>query len=168
MANKTGTPSALGVTPLLEGEKSAPVRVRAPVWVFERLRGRSAAEVGKLLGEALAAEGKGGEVHLVETRRRSGRLAEQVPALRVLSAHVPRSLRWRPERAAEVERLLGQGERLTADGVNWRTAAGELLGWRLAEALADAGTLEPEGVSAEAEKLADSLPSAGLLEPPPA
>lgn len=146
MANKTGTPSALGVTPLSEGEQSAPVRVRAPAWVFERLRGRSAAEVGALLVAALGSEGKDpAAVRMVETRKRSGRLAEQVPALRVVSPSVPRSLRWRPDRVTEAERLLSQGERLTADGVNWRTAAGELLGWRLAEALTDAGTLTPEG-----------------------
>lgn len=150
----------MGVTPLGEGEKSAPVRVRAPLWVFERLQGRSAAEVGALLVTALGAEGKeGGAVQLVETRKRSARLAEQLPTLRVTSAHVPRSLRWKPERVAEVEALLQDGSRLTADGVNWRTAAGRVLGWRLAEALADAGTLTPESEPLPAGT-GDVIPSA--------
>lgn len=53
MANRKGTPESLGVTPLAEGEHSRPVRVRAEAWVFEALKGRSAAEVGALLASAL-------------------------------------------------------------------------------------------------------------------
>lgn len=53
MANRKGTPESLGVTPLAEGEHSRPVRVRAESWVFEALKGRSAAEVGALLASAL-------------------------------------------------------------------------------------------------------------------
>lgn len=41
------------MTPLAEGEQSRPVRVRAESWVFEALKGRSAAEVGALLASAL-------------------------------------------------------------------------------------------------------------------
>lgn len=53
MANPNGTPETLGVTPLADGELSRPIRVRAETWVFEALRGRSAAEVGALLASAL-------------------------------------------------------------------------------------------------------------------
>lgn len=53
MANPNGTPESLGVTPLAVGEHSRPVRVRAEAWVFEALKGRSAAEVGALLASAL-------------------------------------------------------------------------------------------------------------------
>ncbi len=46
-------PKALGVEPLAEGELSRPVRIRASREVHERLKGMSAAEIGKLLEKAL-------------------------------------------------------------------------------------------------------------------
>lgn len=38
---------------LPEGYASKPVRVRAPTWVHERLRGMTAAEIGETLERAL-------------------------------------------------------------------------------------------------------------------
>ena len=58
MANRRGTPESLGVTPLAEGEHSRPVRVRAEAWVFEALKGRSAAEVGALSERVYKGSGR--------------------------------------------------------------------------------------------------------------
>ncbi len=51
--NPKGHIATLGTVPLAVGEKSRPVRIRAQEWVFDRLAGMSAAEVGKLMESAL-------------------------------------------------------------------------------------------------------------------
>ncbi|WP_291426979.1 hypothetical protein [Deinococcus sp.] len=60
--NPKGHIATLGTVPLAAGEKSRPVRVRAREWVFERLAGMSAAEVGELIESALRGlDGKPGK-----------------------------------------------------------------------------------------------------------
>lgn len=53
MANPRGNPKSLNVVPLSDAEQSRPVRVRAETWVFDALKGMSAAEIGQLISTAL-------------------------------------------------------------------------------------------------------------------
>lgn len=68
-------------------------------------------------------------------RGKTTRLALTAPVLHVLTTTVPRGKGWKPEKYAEAERLLKQGDTLTADGVDYRTQQGEVMSWRTAEAL---------------------------------
>jgi hypothetical protein len=52
-------------------------------------------------------------------------------------------LGWKPERYEYANALLAQGDVLTADGVNYRTAKGEVMGYKTAEALVHLGVLVP-------------------------
>lgn len=54
MSNPRGTPESLGVIPLSDGEQSRTIRVRAPSWVFEQLKGKNALQIGELLAAALS------------------------------------------------------------------------------------------------------------------
>ena len=76
-------------------------------------------------------------------RTNSERLALHVPALGVMQQRVPRGLGWKPDRYAQTEALLSQGDVLLADGVNYRTAQGNLMGYRTVEALVRLGVLVP-------------------------
>jgi len=76
-------------------------------------------------------------------RTDSVRLALSVPYLNVMQRPMMRGLGWKPERYDRVNRMLGEGDTLTADGVNYRTAAGSLMDYRTAEALVRLGVLVP-------------------------
>lgn len=141
MANQTGHPESLGVVPLSEGEQSRTVRVRAPAWVHDRLKGMTAAQVGELLTQALT----GGEWSMGQpnTMPTSPALAtapatptlEGRTQLQVVATQIPQALknklRWSVDRYATLEALLSAGELLTLDVTNgksiWRTAAGESI-----------------------------------------
>jgi hypothetical protein len=68
-------------------------------------------------------------------RGKTTRLALTAPVLHVLVTTVPRGKGWKPEKYEAAERLLRQGDTLTADGVDYRTQEGEIMSWRTAEAL---------------------------------
>ena len=74
---------------------------------------------------------------------RSERLALHVPALGVMQKRVPRGLGWKPERYAQTEALLSQGDILWANGVNYKTAQGEVMSYKTVEALVRLGVLVP-------------------------
>lgn len=76
-------------------------------------------------------------------RTESVRLALSVPYLNVMQRPMMRGLGWKPERYDRVNRMLGEGDTLTADGVNYRTAVGSLMDYRTAEALVRLGVLVP-------------------------
>lgn len=69
------------------------------------------------------------------------RLAEHIPVLGVIQKEVPRGLGWKPRNYEKAEVLLSHGDRLFADGVNYRTAKGGVVGYRTAEALFRLGVL---------------------------
>lgn len=74
-------------------------------------------------------------------RTATERLAQSVPVLNVMHRALPRGLGWKPERYEQVEKLLSQGDSLQADGVNYRTGKGEIMGYKTAEALVRLGIL---------------------------
>lgn len=140
MANQTGHPESLGVVPLSEDEQSRPVRVRAAVWVHDRLKGMTAAQVGELLTQAFTGQDR--------SMDRSNTLSSPAPApapaaptldgrtqLQVVSTQIPQAmknkLRWSVDRYATLEALLSTGELLMLDVTNgksiWRTATGESI-----------------------------------------
>lgn len=76
-------------------------------------------------------------------RTATDRLAQSVPVLNIMQRTVPRGLGWKPERYDQTEGLLAQGDSLQADGVNYRTAKGDVMGYKTAEALVRLGVLVP-------------------------
>ncbi|WP_412030615.1 hypothetical protein [Deinococcus yunweiensis] len=74
-------------------------------------------------------------------RTATERLAHSVPVLNIMQRTVPRGLGWKPERYEQTEKLLAQGDSLRADGVNYRTAKGEMIGYKTVEALVRLGVL---------------------------
>lgn len=76
-------------------------------------------------------------------RTATERLAQSVPVLNVMQRTVPRGLGWKPERYDQTEKLLTHGDSLQADGVNYRTAEGEVMGYKTVEALVRLGVLTP-------------------------
>jgi hypothetical protein len=71
----------------------------------------------------------------------SNRLALTAPTLQVLTTTIPRGKKWKPEKYAQAEALLAQGNILTAQGVDYVTQAGEVMSWRTAESLVGFGVL---------------------------
>lgn len=76
-------------------------------------------------------------------RTDSVRLALSVPYLKVMQQSMKRGLGWKPERYDQVNRMLAEGDTLTAEGVNYRTAAGSIMDYRTAEALVRLRVLMP-------------------------
>lgn len=90
-------------------------------------------------GRAIRRSMKAGGV----PRTDSVRLALSVPYLNVMQRPMMRGLGWKPERYDRVNRMLGEGDTLIADGVNYRTATGSIMDYRTAEALVRLGVLAP-------------------------
>lgn len=145
MANQTGHPESLGVVPLSEGEQSRTVRVRAPVWVHDHLKGMTAVQVGELLTQALTGrDWSMGQPNTVPTSPAPAR-APRAPTpaasldgrtqLQIVATRIPQALknklRWSVDRYAKLEALLSTGELLTLDTTNgkdvWRTATGQSI-----------------------------------------
>lgn len=125
-----GHPESLGVTRLDQGELSRPVRVRAPAWVHERLKGLTAAEIGELLVQGLTEAA----VRPSEATAPPPRLGlEGVTVLHVMSCTLPgglkNKLRWSPDRYSVLESDLSSGLELRLDFTNgktvWRTVKGK-------------------------------------------
>lgn len=158
---------------LAEGEENRVHRIRASAEVHEWLSGLTAAQRGELMRIAYEAahasdvtpdaDDELGEQHpvLIQSdvtpvrrarrsmkvggvpRTSSERIALSVPYLNVMERPMKRGLGWKPERYDRVDRMLNEGDTLTADGVNYRTATGTLMDYRTAEALLRLGVLAP-------------------------
>lgn len=156
MANQTGHPESLGVVPLSEGEQSRTVRVRAPVWVHDRLKGMTAAQVGELLTQALTGRDRSmGQPNTAlpspaPARAPAAPTLDGRTQLQVVSTQIPQALknklRWTVDRYTTLEALLSAGELLTLDTTNgkdvWRTATGESIRSDTVLRLLGAGLLE--------------------------
>ncbi|KQR11652.1 hypothetical protein ASF71_20620 [Deinococcus sp. Leaf326] len=130
---------------LTEDEQSRPVRVRAPVWVHDRLKGMTAAQVGELLTQALAGRDWSMDKSNTVPTSPASATAPAVPTpgaslegrtqLQVIAHQIPQAMknkmRWSSDRYATLEALLAANELLTLDVTNgksiWRTATGESI-----------------------------------------
>lgn len=152
MVNYAGNSAALGVIPLREGERSAPVRIRAPDWVHNRLKEMSAAEIGQLLTDALSrpSESQAGPLERVTDERIEQALEElkDLVLLRVVSTDMGRdwaSRKWTAQNIQDAAQQIRQGatlRRATPRGV-WKTEQGQTVNVRRVAHFLAFGMVEP-------------------------
>ena len=120
---------------LREGEENRAHRIRAAAEIHDWLAALSAAERGELLTE----------VYVTQQEAQTIPTENQNMSFQVLEREVPSRLRWKPERRAQVEALLVQGDTLMpmASGTVYRTETGGYLSRRTVKALIKAGILAP-------------------------
>jgi hypothetical protein len=74
-------------------------------------------------------------------RGNSERLALSAAVLHVMQRTMPRGQKWTPAKYELAEKLLSEGDTLTANGVDYLTERGNVMSWRTAEALVRLGVL---------------------------
>ena len=155
MANQTGHPESLGVVPLSEGEQSRTVRVRAPAWVHDRLKGMTATQVGEMLTQASTGQDRSMDrsntvlTSPAPARALAAPTLEGRTQLQVVAHQIPQAmknkLRWSADRYTSLEASLSVGDVLHLDVTNgkavWRNVEGETIRRDTVERLIGVGVL---------------------------